>query len=618
LQDNLITTTSTTGYVYADDPLGGGPLAPFIAFAGNSYVTSGLPGLATASLITRQVDGFGVAGLRYRPIGSDLDFSASGGLAQESQADINTIGSIIRGSFRALAELVNGNTLLSASVFADERFFNQRAERYSNDLAALATVNPVGGALTLDSNHAYLDAGLERRDFFFSSDSGGASPTMPTANAPTVKQERTDLTLSVRDSLNYPIIPDALTSTIDAEFEPSSITRQSDLSTSALTSSNTSTISSLLVPNQVSDLRIALGGRLDLVASTAWTAQGRMSYEEKTEDVSLLSSQLSGVDPSTVTKFASILQESSFSQRVTQAGVSAQYVPNIRDTIGADINAQLLNYDVPSPLNDDAHDILITSATAHYGHVFSNALDGGLALRATNTHLVYLKSTRSAQNNVSQSIGLASYALYSTPALFAAANGEVFADYTELDYLDSVPILQGVGNYLLRGLTLSDSIMVPLGLYPIHGVGPLTLEEGATLHVNERGSYDVPSFSELLDTRITDFSATLLLGVSSFGGQGNSGPSTAPWRIRAGVQAFILSRSGPNLTSPENGQPFEELERQTRVGPLVTVSLLRWGALGPMLEGSAWYAVIKDQTYDVPSITRTPQIESHLSVQWTF
>jgi hypothetical protein len=28
--------------------------------------------------------------------------------------------------------------------------------------------------------------------------------------------------------------------------------------------------------------------------------------------------------------------------------------------------------------------------------------------------------------------------------------------------------------------------------------------------------------------------------------------------------------------------------------------------------------VIKDQTYDVPSITRTPQIESHLSVQWTF
>ncbi|HZK75287.1 MAG TPA: hypothetical protein VFD13_00105, partial [Candidatus Kapabacteria bacterium] len=400
-------------------------------------------------------------------------------------------------------------------------------------------------------------------------------------------------------------------STIDAEFEPSSITRQSDISTSALTSSSFSGLSSLLVPNQVSDLRLAFAGRLDLVASSALTAQGRMSYEEKTEDVSLLSNQLTGVDPATVTKFASVLNESSYSQRVTQAGASAQFVSNFRDTVGADINAHLLNYDIPSSLNDDAHDILITSATARYAHLFSNALDGGLEVRATNTHLVYLKSSRSAQNNVSQSIALATYGSYLTPGFLAAASGEVFANYTVLDYLDSVPILQGVGNYLLRGVTLSDSIMVPIGFHPAMGMGPITIEEGATLHVNERGSYDVPSFSELLDTRITDFSATLLLGLSSIQG-------LAPWRIRAGVQAFILSRSGPNTTSPENGQPFQELERQTRIGPLVTISLLRGQRLGPMLEGSAWYAVIKEQTYDIPSITRTPQLESHLAIQWTF
>ncbi|HET6400723.1 MAG TPA: hypothetical protein VFH95_04910 [Candidatus Kapabacteria bacterium] len=604
LQDNLITTTSTTGFVYADDPLGGGALAPFIAFAGNSYVTSGLPGVAATSLITRQVNGFGVAGLRYRPGGSDLDFSASGGLAQESQSDINTMGSVVRGSFRAPAELLNENTMLSASAMADERFFQQRAERYSNDLASLAAISSVGGPSTLDSNHAYLDAGLERRDFFFGVDSNGVA-----TNAPTVKQERTDLSLSLRDSLNYPIVPNALTSTIDAEFEPSSITRQSDISASALASSSASALSSLLVPNQVADLRLAFAGRLDLVASTTWTAQARMSYEEKTEDVSLLSNELPGVDPSTVTKFASVLQESSYSQRITQASASAQYAPDLHDTIAADINAHLLNYDVPSPLNDDAHDILITSATARYGHLFSNALDGGLELRATNTHLVYLKGTRSAQNNVSQSLALATHADYWTPALLARVSGEVFANYTVLDYLDSVPILQGIGNYLLRGLTLSDSIMFPLAL--LAGIGPVTFEEGATLHVNERGSYDVPSFSELLDTRITDLSATLLLGIHSSGG-------LAPWTIRAGVQGFILSRSGPNTTLPENGLPFEELERQTRIGPLLTVSFLRWQGVGPVLMGTAWYAVIKDQTFDVPSVTRTPELESHLSVQWTF
>ena len=473
LQDNLITSTSTTGYVYADDPLGGGPVAPFISFAGNSYVTSGLPGLAAASLITRQVDGFGVAGLRYRPSGTDLDLSASGGIAQESQADINTLGSIVRASFRAPAELVIENTLLSASAIADERFFRERAERYSNDWASVATVNPVGGPSTLDSNHAYLSAGLARRDFFFAVDSNSANSTSSGAasTAPTVKQERTELSMSLRDSLNYPIVSNALTSTVNAVFEPSSITRQSDISANALTSSSFSALSSLLVPNQVSDLRLALAGRLDLVASTAWSAQARMSYEEKTEDVSLLSNELTGVDPATVTKFATVLEESSFSQRVTQAGASSQYVPNPHDTIYGDVNADLLNYDTPSELNDDDHDILITSATAQYGHLFSNELDGGLELRATRTHLVYLKSTRSAQNNVSQSLALASHADYVTPAFLAEASGEVFANYTVLDYLDSVPILQGVGNYLLRGLALSDSIMIPLGLNPVMAPG---------------------------------------------------------------------------------------------------------------------------------------------------
>jgi|GEM_PF-2102295 len=605
LQDNRITTTSTMGYVYADDPLGGGPLAPFLSFLGNSYVTSGLPGLAAASLITRQVDGFGVAGVRYRPLGTDFDFSASGGIAQESQADINTLGTIARGSFRAPEEPLSGNSMLSASAVADERFFTERRQRYSNDWASMAAISSIGEMSTLDSNHAYLDAGLARRDFFFGTDSGGTS-----AAAPSVKQERTQLSLSIRDSLNYPIVPNALTSSVDAEFEPSSITRESDLSASALTTNSFSSLSSLLAPNEVSALRLAFGGRLDLDASTAWTAQARMNYEERTEDVSLLSNMLMGVDPATITKFASILGQSSYSQRVTQAGASAQYTPNLRDTAYADINAHLLNYDTPSDLNDDDHDILITSATARYGHLFSNELDGGLELRATRTHLVYLKSSRSAQNNVSQSLALATHAGYMTPAIFASASGEVFANYTVLDYLDSVPILQGVGNYLLRGFTLSDSVAIPLGLRPFLGSG-MTIEEGATLRVSERGSYDVSSFSELLDTRITELSATVLLGMNAFG-------SVAPWRVRVGLQGFLLSRSGPNTTSPENGQPFQELERQTRIGPLLTLSFLRWRGLGPMLEGSLWYAVIKDQIFDIPSISRTPQLESHLSVQWTF
>ncbi len=336
-----------------------------------------------------------------------------------------------------------------------------------------------------------------------------------------------------------------------------------------------------------------------------------MSYEENSQDVSLLSNALPGVDPATVTKFATTLEESSFSQQVTQAGTSLRYTPNAQDTFETEFNANLLNYDTPSPLNDDDHDNLITSATLRLGRRFREDLDGGLTLLAARTHLVYLNSSRSAENNVSQSLALFSYANYTTPQLLAWASGEVYANYTVLDYLDSIPLLAGVGNYLLRGLSLSDSIMVPLGIHPLADAGPITFEEGATLRVSERGSYDVAGFSEVLSTRVTELSATLLAGITSF-------ESRAPWKIRAGVQAFILSRSGPNVTDPELGTPFQELERQTRIGPLVTLSLLRSAPTGPALIGSVWYSVIKDETFDIPSLTRTPQLESHLSVQWMF
>ena len=606
LEANRITTTSTSAFVYADDPIWRGPVAPFISFLGNSYVTSGLPGFAAASLITHAVSGFGVAGVRYRPTATDLDISGAAGVAQESQSEINTLGVVARGNVLAPEENLGGTTILSASLFGDERFFNARNERYSNDWASFAAVDPVGGPATPDSNHAYLDASLERRDFFYSTDSLGSL----TSSGP-IKQERTAVAFSFRDSIQYPVVPNALTSTIDAAFEPSSITRTSDVSSSKLASSSFSSLSTLLVPNDISELRLYFGGRLDLLASSAWSMQGRMSYEERSQDVSLLSSAISGVEPSTITKFATTLQEASFSQRVTQADVSAHYALGMRDTLSGDFNENLLNYDTPSGLNDDDHDNLITSAALRFGRSFSENLNGGLTLLATRTHLVYLKSSRSGENNVSQSLALFSYANYNGPKLLAWASGEVFANYTVLDYLDSIPLLAGVGNYLLRGLTVADSLQLPTGIRPFAGAGPITLEEGATLRVSERGSYDAGAFSEVLSTRIAELSATVLAGMTSFG-------SLAPWDVRAGMQAFLLSRSGSNTTNPESGTPFQELERQTRIGPLIVVSLMRTTPTGPILSGSLWYSLIKDQTFDIPSITRTPQLESHLIVQWMF
>ena len=509
---------------------------------------------------------------------------------------------------RSFAETLSENTLLQASALMDERFYRERNERYSNDRASIRTTSSFGMSSSHGANTALLSLGLFRRDFFFSSDSTSAP----------VKQERTEYSMLLVDSLNYPLLSSPtsdnhLVGNVSVTFEPRSIVRRSDAGNSLLTTGNYSALSSLLVPNEVSSLHLATMGRLDFYTenSNAFGAQARMSYEENTENVSLLSNEIVGIDPASITKLAETLDESSFSGRTTLAGLSMHYGPDIQDLFQFEGNARLLNYDTPSQNNDDDHDELVTSADISYHRLFSNELNGGLDFRASQTHLVYLKSDRSAQNNVTHSVALGSEGIYTGQTFYGKIQGEVFANYTVLDYLDSLPILQSVGNYVLRGVTLTDSSLIPLGIRPFAAAGPLTLEDGVVLRISERGSYNPGEFSERRDTRITELSTSLLLGLSSVDGP-------APWSIRAGVRGFFLSRSGRSQLSIAAQQIFGELERQTRIGPYALISLTRSNNTGPALIGSIWYAVIKSQTFDIPTISRTPQLESHLQVQWTF
>jgi hypothetical protein len=261
-----------------------------------------------------------------------------------------------------------------------------------------------------------------------------------------------------------------------------------------------------------------------------------------------------------------------------------------------------------------------------YDKIFSDNLVGGLNLRASQTHLVYLKSDQSAQNNVTQSLDLSSHATYAGSGFFGQVNGEVFANYTVLDYLDSLPFLQSVGNYVLRGMTLSDSTLVPLWLpflgasiRPFRAAGPITIEDGVAIRISERGSYVASVFSEQRDTRVFELSATLLLGLSSNSNSiSNAYLRDAPWSIRVGARGFFQSRYGHSDVSLAAQQTFSQLGTQDRLGPFVLITLARSQSIGPMLYASLWYSVIHNKTFDLPSYTRTPQLETHLQVQWVF
>src|SRR4051812_23851645 len=98
-QENASLTTEATGLISAAQAIDGNTLIrPFLMLYGTSYLTSSRSAFAaSASLITKQVDGFGIAGIRSRLPGSDIDLSAGAGVARQSQPNTSAYGVIVRG-----------------------------------------------------------------------------------------------------------------------------------------------------------------------------------------------------------------------------------------------------------------------------------------------------------------------------------------------------------------------------------------------------------------------------------------------------------------------------------------------------------------------------------------
>ncbi|HEY3876833.1 MAG TPA: hypothetical protein VGM92_15290, partial [Candidatus Kapabacteria bacterium] len=240
LADDAIRSNVASVYLYADDAFAGSIVRPLIAFYGNTIASSGVLGLSAATLVPGETDGYGAAGLRFFLPETNVDLSGAAGVAELKQSGVSTaVGPIVRAIAEAPMEIVGEDGILTAGGIADERFFRQNSERYSSDSICATVANPIGGLSLVDSNHAYLNANLDRRDFFYTTDS----------SSPPIKQEWRELAMSLRDSINYPLSGHALTATVSAALEPGSIERTSNISTSQLTTSSFSAISSLLVPN---------------------------------------------------------------------------------------------------------------------------------------------------------------------------------------------------------------------------------------------------------------------------------------------------------------------------------------------------------------------------------
>lgn len=118
-------------------------------------------------------------------------------------------------------------------------------------------------------------------------------------------------------------------------------------------------------------------------------------------------------------------------------------------------SVSILRYDTPDTVNTDDRDELLISLSLKGTHRFSPVFSASLTAEATNAHLVYLFSEKSANNNWNRIFRLVPEMTYHPSPNFRMFNAfEVLANYTVFDFESVIP---DVRSYSYRQVAFLDS-----------------------------------------------------------------------------------------------------------------------------------------------------------------
>ncbi len=608
-QESHTLTSEASALVNGDIPfVRDNAYGAFVNFFGTSYAVSSSDQQAVKrlGLITNLLDGYGIAGLRIGNDYSLLFFRAGAGFARQSIQPFDHYGTIVRADLSASPYSIADGTSFEGIASLDERFFPQQVERYSSDRIHTSFISAIAGN---GVNQLAANIGLQRRNFYYSIDS----------TSPSVRQQRREISALVSDQLSYPIVENALGANLSVEYEPRLITRTLDETVASNVLANGASLSSLLAPNDVTGLRLTgeakltlFGWQLNPFAKSPiehpFTAVGLLHYEENDENVTLRSSDIPELDQATKSRLAEALNLASYSSKLTQALLSFGYQLDAATTVSLEGSARILRYDTPDANNHDDRDELISSGRFVAARTFTEDLTGQIELRLSRDHLVYLESDRSAQNNITKTIALFTQTAYSHRSFAELLRGEVYANYTVLDYADQLPLLTD-GSYLLRGIDLWDSTLVPLpNVTTTIAINCLFTSE---LNIFERGAYNAGAFSERPDARTLEYSSELTFGLQ------NASYTGDPFQFRLGGRAFFLRHTGIDR-AVIGASSLSLVDQQNRIGPLASFTIIRISPSGPQLFGEIWYSFVRSTASNETTPTYSEQVESHLSVEWKF
>ena len=158
--------------------------------------------------------------------------------------------------------------------------------------------------------------------------------------------------------------------------------------------------------------------------------------------------------------------------------------------------ASILRYDTPSELNVEDRDELLAIMSLTSYHTLGPHLDVSLTLEGNMSHVVYLLSENSANNNVNRVLRFTPRTTYRpVPALTTMNAFEVLANYTVYDFEER---LSRIRSFAYRQFAWIDSTSVDI-------TSRVGLDFFAYLKLYERGQLRWDEFTERTENSFVPF-----------------------------------------------------------------------------------------------------------------
>jgi hypothetical protein len=305
--------------------------------------------------------------------------------------------------------------------------------RYLN----LLVTNPFNPDVTNYFNARFNES---RKDFYISTDSITSQQFEITNNI----ESRTETAFFLQDKLNYNNFLDLFSLELAGRINFRTIDRNTRYKSTSIQSPS-------IFDTQVDELGIVVESGLFYRTELA-NAGINLDYYER--DEKHITKRFEGVDESFYEQRSTVESMKNNNSYRTTISFLGNIYPSRKDQISLSLFHSKLRYDTPSAQNDDDRDELLTIGRLRYTRYLSPFFQMFTNLEGTLSHLVYIFSGRSANNNINRVLRFSAGGYYSGAQFTSLNNFEVSANYTVYDFQDIASNLRSIS---FRQFTATDS-----------------------------------------------------------------------------------------------------------------------------------------------------------------